>query len=135
MFIHVLLSVDKATENIRQQRLAMRIDQTEALTSSSLQQLQQKGGTGGISGEVSTTGEDYVDRSKMPKLRDVPKALRSLFTNFTFVFVSLASAVELFLVAGTAVFISQFIQYQFYQKPGTAAMIGGSTSLSTFFRN
>ena len=61
----------------------------------------------------------------MPKLKDVPKVVRKLAKNGVFVFVSLASAVELFLVAGMAVFVSQLIQFQFYQKAGTAAIIGG----------
>ena len=68
---------------------------------------------------------DFVDHTEVPKLKDVPKAICRLFKNGVFVFVSLASAVEMFLAAGTAVFLSQLIQFQFYQKAGNAAIIGG----------
>ena len=103
----VVYSPTTATESVRKQRLSASKEKTPGL-----QQLD--GDTG-----------DFVDHTEMPKLKDVPKVIGKLTKNGVFVFVSLASALELFLVAGTAVFLSQLIQFQFYQKAGTAAIIGG----------
>lgn len=111
-----------ATAAIREERLRQREERVE------VKPCQGQGEEGVKNSDVST--DVYVDRTVMPKVKDVPSKLAQLFRNGVFLNVSLASAMEIFLVSGTTVFLPQLIQLQFYQSSGTSAIIAGKSSVN-----
>ncbi|UYV75934.1 SLCO4A1 [Cordylochernes scorpioides] len=63
------------------------------------------------------------------KLRDLPRSLRFLMTNPTFVFLSLAGATEGMLVSGLATFLPKVIESQFSMASSTAALLVGMVTI------
>jgi hypothetical protein len=116
-----------ATVAIREERLRQREERVE------VKPYQGQGEEGVKNSDVST--DVYVDRTVMPKMKDVPSKLAQLFRNGVFLSVSLASAMEIFLVSGTTVFLPQLIQLQFYQSSGTSAIIAGESSVNKLVKD
>ena len=60
------------------------------------------------------------------RLRDLPKAMKVLFTNPTYMFINLGGAMDGFSVSGLAAFLPKFLQSQFGLTSGLAAMVVGA---------
>ena len=66
------------------------------------------------------------------KIRELPRAFRSLIANPTFFFLNLAGASEGLLIAGFAAFLPKLIENQFSVNASWAALLMGKLLCITF---
>lgn len=64
--------------------------------------------------------------------QDFPKALKMLFMNPVFMFLTLAGCSEGLATAGFATFLPKFIQNQFTKTPANAAFLTGKYNANLF---
>ncbi|XP_050730182.1 solute carrier organic anion transporter family member 4A1-like isoform X2 [Eriocheir sinensis] len=83
------------------------------------------GGGGGGGRDITAAGAGGGGAAGFGKLRDLPKAVKVLALNPTFLALSLAGATEGILLAGFATFTPKFLENQFSMAASLAALIVG----------
>ena len=71
------------------------------------------------------------DLNKWPKSKDLPKQFLDIMARLPFLFLVLAFAGQIFVVAGLVAFIPKYIQSQFGFTASTSGLISGSIAIST----
>ena len=61
----------------------------------------------------------------LTNMRELPSQFKVLFTNPTYVFLSLFKCCDELVIGGVAVFGPKYLEYQFYLKPGLAGALFG----------
>ncbi|KAK2176143.1 hypothetical protein NP493_680g01004 [Ridgeia piscesae] len=72
---------------------------------------------------VGDTGE--TAQIDLTNLRELPSQFKLIFTNPTYVFLSLFKCCDELIIGGVAVFGPKYLEYQFYLKPGLAGALFG----------